>query len=367
MNLLCLLLECKRRICIYISSHFDSKFKTLELQAISIVHPSHSMDLKRKRENDEYSVDRRAEGRVVCRLQLDEPTSKDFSASQPQVDLFHLITTDEPQQNITIDKFQRLVNSNRGSMGTASSMLQPEDAKICPAEPLSATYSQLRSLAYKSQPMVNSTHITMGSCNANANTIVDGKFSDNVDTTNVGAISDSTSSPIQSTTGVASIPSSSSVPTVFKATMYFDGGALGNPGKAGAGYLLYPEGAQPPHINPVESFAKAAVRMKGICTNNQAEYMGLIHGLQAAIVHKVTHLTVFGDSELVIKQMKGLYKVKNPILQVLNAKAQSLARQLSSVSYNWVERSKNKPADALSNVAMYQPDLAEECADFDGK
>jgi len=223
-------------------------------------------------------------------------------------------------------------------------------------------FSQLRSLGYKSQPMVNPTHNAIGSCNTSANTTVDKKCIDNVDTTNVGVISDSTFSPTPNTTGVTIMSSSSPLITVSKAIMYFDGGALGNPGKAGAGYLLYPE-----CIRPVEPFAKAAVRMKGICTNNQAEYMGLIHGLQASIVHKVTHLTVFGDSELVIKQMKGLYKVKNPILQVLNAKAQSLARPLSLVSYNWVERSKNKPADALSNIAIYQPELAEECADFDGK
>eukprot|EP00598_Pedospumella_elongata_P016326 CAMPEP_0184989004 /NCGR_PEP_ID=MMETSP1098-20130426/26488_1 /TAXON_ID=89044 /ORGANISM="Spumella elongata, Strain CCAP 955/1" /LENGTH=318 /DNA_ID=CAMNT_0027513883 /DNA_START=76 /DNA_END=1032 /DNA_ORIENTATION=+ len=318
------------------------------------------MDLKRKREDDEHdSVEQRMERRVAHHLNLNERGSngelaKDRTEGR-EVDLFHLITIDNSQTDLSVDAFQRLVNSNRSCK---DSLLHESDI-VCPLVPLDATYSQLRSLAYQSQRVSEPTHRELATSPSITNK--------SEDTTNVSVICNLTSNPESSTARAASIPSSSSVHRVAKATMYFDGGALGNPGKAGAGYLLYPESAQPPHIASVEPFVKAAVRMNGICTNNQAEYVGLIHGLQAAIAHKVTHLTVYGDSELVIKQMKGLYKVKNPILQVLNVKAQSLANQLTSVSYNWVERSKNKPADALSNVAMYQPDSAEECADFAGK
>ena len=107
--------------------------------------------------------------------------------------------------------------------------------------------------------------------------------------------------------------------------------------------------------------------MNGVCTNNQAEYTGLIHGLQAAVARNVRQIEVYGDSELVIKQMKGEYKVKNVVLQGMHQKAQSLARHFSQISYHWVERSKNKPADALSNRAMHQPSSAEECGDLVGK
>ena len=323
-------------------------------------HLGYIMDLKRKREDDEHdSVQQRMERRIVAHhLNLNERGSNVESAKDRtegrEVGLFHLNKIDNSQTDHTVDAFQRLVNSNRSCKDYSFD----ESGTVCPLVPLDATYSQLRRLAYQSQRVSEPTHHKLATCPSNTNK------SDA--TTNVSVICNLTSNPESSTARAASMLSSSSVHRVVKATMYFDGGALGNPGKAGAGYLLYPESAQPPHIVLVEPFAKAAVRMNGICTNNQAEYVGLIHGLQAAIAHKVTDLTVYGDSELVIKQMKGLYKVKNPILQVLNVKAQFLAHQFLSVSYNWVERSKNKSADALSNTAMYQPDSAEECADFAG-
>jgi len=77
----------------------------------------------------------------------------------------------------------------------------------------------------------------------------------------------------------------------------------------------------------------------------------------------VRMLDVYGDSELVIKQMKGEYKVKNPVLKGMNQRAQLLAGSFANITYNWVERSKNKPADALSRRAMHQPWTVEETAD----
>ena len=99
------------------------------------------------------------------------------------------------------------------------------------------------------------------------------------------------------------------------------------------------------------------------CTNNQAEYTGLIHGLQAALARGVRTLEVYGDSQLVIKQMTGEYKVKNPVLKGMHRMAQLLASRFATIAYHWVDRNKNKPADALSSRAMHQPWTAEETAD----
>jgi ribonuclease HI len=87
-------------------------------------------------------------------------------------------------------------------------------------------------------------------------------------------------------------------------------------------------------------------------TNNEAEYMGLIIGLEEAINIGVKNLYVEGDSLLVIKQMKGLYKVKAENLYKLYEKAKKLEKQFTSVSYNHVYRDKNKRADELSNMAL---------------
>ena len=87
-------------------------------------------------------------------------------------------------------------------------------------------------------------------------------------------------------------------------------------------------------------------------TNNEAEYMGLIIGLEEAINIGVKNLYVEGDSLLVIKQMKGLYKVKAENLYKLYENAKKLEKQFTTVSYNHVYRDKNKRADELSNMAL---------------
>jgi ribonuclease HI len=110
--------------------------------------------------------------------------------------------------------------------------------------------------------------------------------------------------------------------------------------------------------------AQAAVRMDGVCTNNQAEYVGLIHGLQCASLRGVRELTVYGDSELVVKQMRGEYKVKNAGMKVMNTRAAALAAKFPKLSYNWIERAKNTRADGLSKRAMLQRNTAEEAADW---
>lgn len=140
------------------------------------------------------------------------------------------------------------------------------------------------------------------------------------------------------------------------ARLYFDGGSLGNPGKSGAGYQLFDSSGS--------LIADSAVRMKGICTNNQAEYVGLIHGVKAALRHQVTQLHVFGDSELVIRQMTRVYKVKNPTLQQLYRLCDGFCQQFQSVKFEWIDRSRNIGADALSKQAMHHDHEALEEASW---
>jgi len=90
----------------------------------------------------------------------------------------------------------------------------------------------------------------------------------------------------------------------------------------------------------------------GVATNNVAEYRALLAGLEAAIVHGVTELEVVSDSELLVKQMRGEYKVKNAALRELSLEATRLARKLGSVAYTAVRREHNELADRLVNEAL---------------
>ena len=129
----------------------------------------------------------------------------------------------------------------------------------------------------------------------------------------------------------------------YEYLMQFDGCSKGNPGKAGSGAVIYK--------NKSEIWGKSLF-IGDKNTNNEAEYMGLIIGLEEAINIGVKDLYVEGDSLLVIKQMKGLYKVKAENLYKLYEKAKKLEKQLTTVSYNHVYRDKNKRADELSNMAL---------------
>jgi ribonuclease HI len=140
------------------------------------------------------------------------------------------------------------------------------------------------------------------------------------------------------------------------ATLFFDGGSLGNPGKGGAGYQLFADNGR--------TIKESAVRMNGTSTNNQAEYVGLIHGLTAALHSGMQELTVYGDSEVVIKQMLGQYQVKNPVLIALHQRAVVLRQQFKRVALQWIPREKNGGADALSKKAMHQAEAAGEAADW---
>ena len=125
--------------------------------------------------------------------------------------------------------------------------------------------------------------------------------------------------------------------------LQFDGCSKGNPGKAGSGAVIYK--------NKNEIWSKS-LYIGDKNTNNEAEYIGLIIGLEEAINIGIQHLYVEGDSLLVIKQMKGEYKVKAENLYKLYENAKKVEKQFTSVSYNHVYRDKNKRADLLSNLAL---------------
>ena len=126
-------------------------------------------------------------------------------------------------------------------------------------------------------------------------------------------------------------------------TAYIDGGARGNPGPGGYGVHIRDAGGK--------TLAELSEYL-GHCTNNFAEYSGLIAALQYAVKHAHPSLRVFSDSELLVKQMRGQYKVKSPELQLLHRRAKELASGLGSVEIRHVPREKNREADRLANLAM---------------
>ena len=131
------------------------------------------------------------------------------------------------------------------------------------------------------------------------------------------------------------------------ATANIDGGSRGNPGPAGYGVRIAREDGTVLELK--ESLDN--------CTNNVAEYNGLLAALRWAAEHGVTRLHIRSDSELLVKQMRGEYKVKHPGLQPLAARARLLVGQLEDVTFEHVRREQNKEADRLSNLGM---DDAEE-------
>ncbi len=129
---------------------------------------------------------------------------------------------------------------------------------------------------------------------------------------------------------------------------YIDGGARGNPGPAGYGVRLEtPDGVL------VEELHGAL----GIATNNVAEYNGLLAALQWAVDHDEREVRIRADSELLVRQMRGEYKVKHPGLQPLAARARLLCMQLDRVVFEHVRREQNAEADRLSNLGMDQSEV----------
>ncbi len=129
----------------------------------------------------------------------------------------------------------------------------------------------------------------------------------------------------------------------MKARLSTDGGARGNPGPAAYGYVLETEDG---------TVLDARGERIGVATNNVAEYSALIAGLEKALELGVGEVEVVSDSELMVKQMRGEYRVKNDALRELFLEASRLARRLENVSYTAVRREHNTLADRLVNDAL---------------
>lgn len=123
-----------------------------------------------------------------------------------------------------------------------------------------------------------------------------------------------------------------------------DGGSRGNPGPSGIGVVI--EDAKTGEV--LEEHA----RFLGRTTNNQAEYQAVILALSRAVALGAKEMEIVADSELLIKQAKGEYRVKNPDLQLRFREMKGLEAQLGRVHYRHVRRELNKAADALANKAM---------------
>ena len=132
-------------------------------------------------------------------------------------------------------------------------------------------------------------------------------------------------------------------------TAYIDGGARGNPGPAGYGVRIQSEDG-----TLVEELHGGL----GIATNNVAEYNGLLAALRWAVDHGEPRVRIRADSELLVRQMRGEYKVKHPGLQPLYVRARLLVAELAEVRFEHLRRELNKEADRLSNLGMDEAERA---------
>ena len=128
--------------------------------------------------------------------------------------------------------------------------------------------------------------------------------------------------------------------SVAHATIWFDGACLGNPGPMGAGVVVECGGKRRTLAKPL-----------GNGTNNRAEYEAAIAGLALALAMGAKSATLHGDSQLILRQLGGEYKVKDAKLKALHDQARALMAELGQVKLGWVPREQNVEADALSKEA----------------
>jgi ribonuclease HI len=129
----------------------------------------------------------------------------------------------------------------------------------------------------------------------------------------------------------------------FAAVANIDGGARGNPGPAAYGVII--------HNAQGELLAELGEYL-GIQTNNVAEYSGLLAALNWALREKMGSIKVLSDSELLVRQMRGQYKVKNPALKELFDRAQAMVRRLDQFAIEHVRREANRAADRMVNQVL---------------
>jgi len=125
--------------------------------------------------------------------------------------------------------------------------------------------------------------------------------------------------------------------------LHVDGASRGNPGESGFGiHVTTPDGRE----------VAALFGYLGKATNNVAEYQALLHGLRFALTRGASTVEVFSDSELLVRQLEGRYRVKNAGLQPLHREAQSLLARFAKAKLAHVPRERNHEADALANRAV---------------
>ena len=129
----------------------------------------------------------------------------------------------------------------------------------------------------------------------------------------------------------------------MRARLFTDGGSRGNPGPAAYGFVIEATDG---------TVLDARGEAIGVATNNVAEYRALVAGLERALELGIGELEVVSDSELLVKQMRGEYKVKNATLRELSLEAARLAREIGRVAYTSVRREHNELADSLVNEAL---------------
>lgn len=124
--------------------------------------------------------------------------------------------------------------------------------------------------------------------------------------------------------------------------LFTDGGSRGNPGSAACAYFLFKD----------ENLVSFGGEYLNTNTNNHAEYKGLLLGLKEALKHNIQEVAVFMDSELIVKQIKGEYKISSEELKPLFIKVKELMAMFSLISFNHVPRAENKFADKLVNIIL---------------
>ncbi len=136
---------------------------------------------------------------------------------------------------------------------------------------------------------------------------------------------------------------------ITEVKVYADGGSRGNPGPSASGFVV---------MTMDDGIIEQGGLYLGLNTNNQAEYTGLKIGLQEATKRGVKIVHVFMDSELVVNQMKGVYKVRNAAMASLNNEIRTLVKRFDQVTFTHVPREMNKLADAMVNEVLDATDLS---------
>ena len=129
----------------------------------------------------------------------------------------------------------------------------------------------------------------------------------------------------------------------MRLVVHVDGGARGNPGPAAVGVVI---------ADPAGEVVHAVGETIGVATNNVAEYRALLRGIELAREHGATELEIYGDSELVVKQVRGEYRVKDAGLKPLHAEARAALAGVGGWSFDHVRRDDNAHADDLVNQAL---------------